>query len=368
MKISIGSRIISGPWGGGNLFVLNLSNYLQQLGHEVIYDLSHKDIDLILLTDPRSRKESTSKFNHLDIEKYKKFVNSNVKVVQRINECDERKNTEGINNFYLKASDCADGVVFVSSWLEEIYIKLGMDQKKTSVILSGSDDKIFKNNLKRRSNPKKFKLVTHHWSSHHNKGFDTYYLIDALLDDPKWKDQIEFTYIGNLSKDQEFNSTKILEPLSGYSLAKELNKHDIYVTGSINEPSGNHHIEGSLCGLPVLFKESGGIPEYAEGYGESFNDDFTIKLRKVMENYSAYSEKVNSYPYKSNQMCLEYLQLFENLCLDIDGSKKISNNYLRSLSFRIKHKVYDNYISLLKDQLRNFIITIIKRLAWKRYG
>ena len=57
MKISIGSRIIDGPWGGGNLFVINFKKYLIENGHEVIHDLCHKDIDIILLTDPRSRKD-----------------------------------------------------------------------------------------------------------------------------------------------------------------------------------------------------------------------------------------------------------------------------------------------------------------------
>ena len=33
MKISIGSKIIDGPWGGGNLFVINLKNYLIDKGH-----------------------------------------------------------------------------------------------------------------------------------------------------------------------------------------------------------------------------------------------------------------------------------------------------------------------------------------------
>ena len=51
MKISIGSKIVEGPWGGGNLFAINLTNFLSKLGHEVIYDLSEPDIDLILLTD-----------------------------------------------------------------------------------------------------------------------------------------------------------------------------------------------------------------------------------------------------------------------------------------------------------------------------
>ena len=75
MKVSIGSKIVNGPWGGGNLFVKNLSNFLINNGHNVIYDLSDKDIDLILLTDPRSRKESSSTFNHLEINNYKKSTN-----------------------------------------------------------------------------------------------------------------------------------------------------------------------------------------------------------------------------------------------------------------------------------------------------
>ena len=70
MKVSIGSRVVEGPWGGGNLFVRNLSKYLIDNGHKVIYDLSEPDIDLIVLTDPRSRKESTSTYNHEEIEKY----------------------------------------------------------------------------------------------------------------------------------------------------------------------------------------------------------------------------------------------------------------------------------------------------------
>ena len=367
MKISIGSRIISGPWGGGNLFVVNLSKYLIKQGHKVVYDLSHKDIDLILLTDPRSKKESTSRFNHFDIVKYKKFVNPNVNVVQRINECDERKNTSGINQFYLNASNCADKVVFVSSWLESIFIDLGMDKNKTSVIMSGSDNEIFKPpEIKYKS--EKTKLVTHHWSSHQNKGFETYFLIDNLLEDAYWKDKIEFTYIGNLDKQQNFKNVKVLNPLSGSQLSDELGKHDIYVTGSINEPSGNHHIEGALCGLPVLYKESGGVPEYAKEFGESFNDDFSEKLKLIIENYSYYQNKMSKYPFVSESMCDEYYKLFENLVKNNRKNESVRPNFLNSFLFRFKHKVIDNFLSLLKDQTRGFIIKLIKKMFGKKYG
>ena len=42
MKVSIGSRIVKGPWGGGNLFVINFKNYLIKNSAEVIHDLSEQ--------------------------------------------------------------------------------------------------------------------------------------------------------------------------------------------------------------------------------------------------------------------------------------------------------------------------------------
>ena len=223
MKISIGSKIVRGPWGGGNLFAINLSNYLTNKGHEVIYDLSQPDIDLILLTDPRSRSESSSTFNHLEIEEYRKMVNPNVVVIQRINECDERKDTNNINNFYLDSSHYVDHVVFVSKWLRNIYVDIGMDSNKTSVILAGANREIFNNDsllIWNQNEP--LKIVTHHWSDHKNKGFDVYKQLDKLTDSKTWKGKIEFTYIGNVNKDYELNNTNIVAPLAGIELANEI--------------------------------------------------------------------------------------------------------------------------------------------------
>ena len=115
MKISIGSRLVDGPWGGGNLFVRNLTRILNQNGHEVVYNLEHNDIDGILLTDPRGRQESLSSFNHMDIERYIDLVNPNAIVVQRINECDERKKTLHMNFLLRLANYSADHTIFIAS-------------------------------------------------------------------------------------------------------------------------------------------------------------------------------------------------------------------------------------------------------------
>ena len=96
----------------------------------VLLTICHPDIDLILLTDPRSRSESSSTFNHIEIEKYKKYVNPNVTVVQRINECDERKNTKNINKFYLDADESADHVVFCKLLAKKHLYKYWNGQKQ----------------------------------------------------------------------------------------------------------------------------------------------------------------------------------------------------------------------------------------------
>lgn len=361
MKVSIGSKIVLGPWGGGNLFAINLSNFLLNNGHEVIYNLTDPDIDLILLTDPRSRRESSSTFNHYDIEQYKKYVNPNVKVVQRINECDERKNTNNINEFYLNATKVADHVVFVSTWLLEIYTKIGLEKSKSSVILAGANSEIFNNQgFKKWDSVEPLKIVTHHWSSHENKGFDVYQEINELISKERWKNKIEFTYIGNMNNKFNLNNTKLISPLAGDELATELKKNHLYVTGSINEPSGNHHIEAAQCGLPILFRNSGGIPEYCKGFGISFDDNFEDALSEVYDNYDLYVEKLLSYPFNSKKMCKDFLNLFERL---LEQKIEISQKRYFFMSYYIIFK--NKYISIIRSfslfQVKNKLIELIRK-------
>ncbi len=357
MKVSIGSRIINGPWGGGNLFVVNLKKYLQQNGHSVIHDLCDKDIDIILLTDPRSRKESSSTFNHEDIKQYKKFVNPNVVVIQRINECDERKGTDYINQYYLDASNCADHVIFVSNWLKNIYVDFGMSASKTSVIMSGADEKIFNKSGLSEFSKEKIKFVTHHWSNHSNKGFDIYKKFDDLLSKEQYKN-IEFTYIGNVPNDVNFHNTKIQSPLSGHSLAEEIKKNNIYITASKNEPSGNHHIEAAQCGLPVLYFNSGGIPEYCDGYGVKFDNNFEEKLLEIIKDFEIYKDKLKKYPYSAEVMCQEFYETFNNVKKNKIIKEAQVNKLVRDL-FLVKNKIQKLLTSI---NLKHYLKQLLKRI------
>jgi hypothetical protein len=347
MKVSIGTNIKDGPWGGGNLFAINLKNYLVQQNHEVVHNLLDDDIDIILITEPRKTSESSA-FTHIDVLNYLKFVNNKALVVHRVNECDERKNTNYVNKYLISANNIADYTIFVSTWIKNLYENQGISQKNNFVVMAGADEKIFsKKKYTKDLTSRKTKLITHHWGANWNKGFDTYLLLDNLMGTKKYKDKIEFTYIGNIPKNLKFINTKVLKPMSGNELATEIRDHNIYITGSLNEPSGNHHIEGAQCGLPLLYINSGGIPEYCHGYGVIFEpDNFEEKLDLILNNFETYLKKVQDYPHSSKKMCNDYLNLFNEM---LQNKKKLLSERQLDLSYGYLTKLYFNLIKKIKE-------------------
>ncbi|MDC3033724.1 hypothetical protein OA181_03480 [Acidimicrobiaceae bacterium] len=355
LKISINVEDKDGPWGGGNLFIKNLKTYLEADGHKVVFNLFEKDIDVILIIDPRMLSESVN-YSIKDIKFYQKKINKNCKVVHRINECDERKNTNGINEYYIEVNKIADYTIFVSDWLKEIYIKSGFSSNNSSVIMSGSNNKIF-NNSERAEwiKDEPLRIVTHHWGDSANKGFDIYSLLDGSIKETN-NGMIEFTFIGNVNKNAGLKSTNIIEPKFGLELANLIKKNHIYLTASINEPSGNHHIEGAQCGLPILYRNSGGIPEFTKGFGVGFEgkDDFFEQLEEIQKDYKVYFEKMNQYPYNSDLMSYEYLDLFKRLVnskSDFEIKNKEKEKFLFGMLFYNLNK-FLNVIKVYKLKVR----------------
>tara|TARA_B100000676_G_C18081761_1_gene851774 strand:- start:1350 stop:2405 length:1056 start_codon:yes stop_codon:yes gene_type:complete len=348
MKISIGTNIKKGPWGGGNLFAINLKEYLSSKGHIVLNNLNDPKIDLILITEPRKTSESSA-FTHLDVQNYIKFTNSETLVMHRINECDERKGTNFVNKYLIEANKIADYTVFVSEWLKNLYEAQGINKKNNKVILAGANKEVFNPKDKAKWNQNnKLKIVTHHWGANWNKGFTIYEKIDGLLNNDFWKEKIEFTYIGNLPSKFKFINSRHIKPLSGKNLSDELKTNHIYLTGSLNEPSGNHHIEGAQCGLPVMYIDSGGVKEYCQDFGIEYTEkNIEEKLKYVLENYDNISERINNYPFNSDLMCSEFLNLFEEML----ENKQAILNVRNSLDYGL----FEKTIYKLKKNIKSFI-------------
>tara|TARA_B100001996_G_scaffold140942_2_gene107171 strand:+ start:2180 stop:3220 length:1041 start_codon:yes stop_codon:yes gene_type:complete len=338
MKVSIGTNIKEGPWGGGNLFAINLGLYLVSKDHEVVNNLDDDDIDIILITEPRKTSESSA-YTHLEVKNYLNYVNPGALVAHRINECDERKGTNFVNKYLIQANGIADYTIFVSGWLKKLYLEQGLSEKNNHVILAGANKKIFNSKNKALwKNNSKLKIVTHHWGANWNKGFSIYKKIDELLDEDSWKNKIEFTYIGNLPNKFKFQNTKHISPLSGEELSRELKTNHVYLTGSLNEPSGNHHIEGAQCGLPVMFINSGGVIEYCKDFGIEYNpSNLEEKLEYIIKNYDDYQKKMIDYPFNSDAMCRNFLDLFKNM---IDNKDSILSSRTQDKGSYFNEKIY----------------------------
>jgi oligoribonuclease NrnB/cAMP/cGMP phosphodiesterase (DHH superfamily) len=89
----------------------------------------------------------------------------------------------------------------------------------------------------------------------------------------------------------------------------------VYLTASQFEPAGMHHIEGAMCGLPLLYRDTGGaIPEYCRNFGIEFNEqNFFEKLNEMAQTYDYWAGRMKDYPYTAEKMCHEYLELFNSM-------------------------------------------------------
>jgi hypothetical protein len=159
------------------------------------------------------------------------------------------------------------------------------------------------------------RLVTHHWGGGRSKGYDVYEAIDARMAEPEFARRFEFTIVGNIPGGVTLSHTRHVAPLSGEALAGELRRHHVYVTAATNEPAGMHHIEGAMCGLPVLYRESGALPEYCRGFGLAFSDPETFfgALERMAAEYGEYAGRMHRYPNTAERMCRGYEDLFGRL-------------------------------------------------------
>lgn len=311
MKVAINTRPLDGPWGGGNRFVKTLAAALEGKGHKAVFELE-PDADIVVMIDPRSRNPQLSftpaqMFDH--VGRHPQTI-----VVHRINECDERKGTKTMNFRLRIANYVADHTIFIASWLKD----LGVWRRETpsSTILNGADEETFvPRSAARWDGTGPLKLVTHHWGAHGNKGWDVYGLIDRVMGEDPWRSKVELTFIGNAPAGASYRNIRFLAPLDGRPLAEALAEHHAYVSASINEPAGMHHVEGCLLGLPILYRKSGALPEYCAPYGVGFDGpaDFPAALTQLRADYSRLRAAVDTYPNTATRMATDYLALLERL-------------------------------------------------------
>jgi glycosyltransferase involved in cell wall biosynthesis len=252
-KIYINRRPVEGPWGGGNLFVKSMYEFFPKNGYKIIDNPDKEQPDIIFLQSPYP--DNILNFSINDAVNIKQ-KNKTTKIYLRVNDCDARKGTEGVDDIWLETSKFVDKTFFVSNWMKNYFLEKGWNCKNNYVIYNGVNKDHFKPGKK--INNEKINIVTHHWSSNRMKGFDAYEFIDNFVAKNK---KYTFTYIGR--ELGTFKNTNVIKPLFGKDLGKELSKYDVYVSGSKFDPGPNHILESISCNLPVIVcKDGGGAVEF----------------------------------------------------------------------------------------------------------
>tara|TARA_A100000164_G_C21840253_1_gene739748 strand:- start:212 stop:1156 length:945 start_codon:yes stop_codon:yes gene_type:complete len=314
MKIMINRRPKRSPWGGGIHFVTCLSDFLSSLGYELVFALE-PGIDVIIMIDPRPDQPGDD-INHLYSYKVQ---NPNCKILHRINDTDIARNTNFLDNIIIQSNKVSDHTVFISNWVKQYYIKAGLEvnEDRCSTIINGCDTKWYYP-LTSKKLGDKIRLITHHWSDNYMKGFDVYNFLDNFCESRK---DVEFTYMGRYNKQYVPKNTKIISPKYGPEVGEILRSHDIYVTAARWEACGMHHIEGSSCGLPVLYHRDGGaVPEVCSPHGVEYSDPQTFEdaLNKIISNYKDYRSTID-YKNLNIERCLKQ---YHNALISMTGKKR----------------------------------------------
>jgi hypothetical protein len=191
------------------------------------------------------------------------------------------------------------------------------------------------------------RIVTHHWSSNRQKGFDVYEKLDRLLAREPFKSYFEFTYIGNMPKGVRFANSTSKGPLYGEELASEIKKNHVYISASRHEGAGMHHIEGMMCGLPVLYIGSGALPEYCSPFGREFTlVNFEEKLFEMLMRYADLRCKVLDCPYTASSMAEKYCELFEELVEKRRESPKAKPGVKAILEYHFYDRLADMFFGI----------------------
>lgn len=161
----------------------------------------------------------------------------------------------------------ADATVLQSRYSLERHAELGIDLCDPVVIPNAPDPTIFHPPASRQAlDGRRLRVVLTSWSDNERKGADVLELLDRELD----PDRFELTFVGRTRVAPARAS--VLAPLPSVALADVLRGQDCYVAASLDDPCSNALLEALACGLPAVFRRSGGHPELVGDAGFGFDE------------------------------------------------------------------------------------------------
>ena len=262
------------PYGGGNQFLLALRAECERRGVRVGSRIS------------ASTRVVLFNSHHGDPSALREARRRGIRVVHRVDgPIRGYRGRDDGTDLRIQAinAEVADATVFQSEFSREAHRELGLTFHAPTVIPNAADPILFHPGPA-RPHRRPLRVIATSWSDNPRKGGAVYGWLDRHLDPAT----IQFTFVGRLSA--SLSCSVVKPPMASGELADELRQHDVYLTASEDDPCSNALIEGLTCGLPAIFRRSGGHPELVRGAGIAFDqpEELPMALARMAEEYEAF--------------------------------------------------------------------------------
>jgi hypothetical protein len=291
LKVYINRNPVMGPFGGGNMLLQAFYRYAQQNGFQIVelksrherYFEQQNIPDVYFCMSPHADETNLSLIDMYQFQQMRQQeYHIKPPIVLRVNECDARKATQGVDKLWYDVSSIVSSTIWVSDWLKHYFWKsIGWqcrDDKilRNTIIVNGVDKTIFKSNKK--FNNGKINITCHHWSDNNLKGSDYIKWLDDYTG--KNSDKYSFTFIGRTKVN--LVHSRHIPPLFGKQLGDEIGKYDVYINASRFDPGPNSTIEAISCGLPTYVHSCGGGSVEFAGSDHVFSNE--NELEQILNN------------------------------------------------------------------------------------
>jgi glycosyltransferase involved in cell wall biosynthesis len=163
-------------------------------------------------------------------------------------------------------AELAHATVCQSRFSLEAHQRLGIALVAPVVIANAPDPAIFHPPGSREPvGDRPLRVVAASWSDNPRKGTDILEALGAAVDPARY----ELTFVGRASG--ALPGWRRIAPVGSEELAELLRGMDCYVAASLDDPCSNALLEALACGLPALFRRSGGHPELVGDAGVGFD-------------------------------------------------------------------------------------------------